>query len=77
MGGGNDVIIKISAHPLRKNFFDDISTLPPADVFEKYFPIRLKNKLEKKIRILTAKIGLYNFIKKCYVALVGRENIKR
>ena len=77
LGGGNDVIIKISAHPLRKNFFDDISTLPPAEVFEKYFPVRLKNKLEKKIRIITAKTGLYNIIKKCYVAIVGRENIKR
>ena len=47
------------------------------EVFDKYFPVRLKNKAEKKARILFYKLGLYDLIRGLYVKIVGRENIQR
>lgn len=51
--------------------------MPPQEAFEKYFPIRFRNKMEKHIRILTYKLGVYDLIKKLYVRFIGRDNIQR
>ena len=77
MGGVNEIDIKLAAHPLRQQFFKDLNNMPPMEVFDKYFPVRLKNKAEKKARILFYKLGLYDLIKGLYVKIVGRENIQR
>ena len=77
MGGVNEINITLTAHPLRKKFFEDINNMPPQEAFEKYFPIRFRNKMEKHIRILTYKLGVYDLIKKLYVRFIGRDNIQR
>ena len=77
MGGVNEINITLTAHPLRQKFFEDINNMPPQEAFEKYFPIRFRNKMEKHIRILTYKLGVYDLIKKLYVRFIGRDNIQR
>lgn len=77
MGRVNEIDITLTAHPLREQFFEDLNLLPPKELFNKYFPIKVKNRLEKTVRIITFKLGAYALIKRVYVALVGRDNIKR
>ena len=77
MEGANEIDITLTVHPLRQKFFEDINNMPPQEAFEKYFPIRFRNKMEKHIRILTYKLGIYGLIKKLYVRFIGRDNIQR
>ena len=43
----------------RKNFFKDLNNEECKEVLNKYFPNKLKNKIEKHTRIILIKIGIY------------------
>ena len=77
MGRVNEIDIKLAAHPKRQQFFEDLNILSPHEVFDKYFSIRLKNRMEKYVRIWTYRLGLYQIVKNMYVRIIGRENIRR
>jgi len=47
----------------RKKFFEDINKLPEDEFFEKYFHENIKVKLERNIRLLLIKLGIYNKVK--------------
>lgn len=50
----------------RDNFFKDLQVLNTDDLFNKYFKETLKIKIERIIRRLSAKIGLYSFVRNIY-----------
>ncbi|MDO5482762.1 MAG: Coenzyme F420 hydrogenase/dehydrogenase, beta subunit C-terminal domain [Bacteroidaceae bacterium] len=77
MDGDDEINIVLQEHPLRSSFFEDLNKMDPQKLFEKYFPITMKNRIEKAVRILTIKLGLYSLVKNIYITLVGRDNIKR
>ena len=56
----------------REEFFKDLNNQESNTLLEKYFPNRIKNKVEKNIRLLTIKIGLYSFLIK-----IGKKIRKR
>lgn len=50
----------------RDDFFKDLQVLNADDLFNKYFKETLKIKIERIIRRLSAKIGLYGFVRNIY-----------
>lgn len=77
LDGNNEIDIKLAQNPMRREFFEDLDILPSDEFFAKYFPVRMKNYVEKYIRIATYKLGLYQVIKSLYVKMVGREKLQR
>lgn len=56
----------------REVFFEDINKLEEKEFFKKYFPNTLKTRLEKYIRIILAKTGLYKKIKSVAKRILGK-----
>jgi len=54
--------VKTNAH--RNSFFKDAAAFLPDQLFEKYFPVKVKNKTEDMIRRIGLKTGLYTAIRK-------------
>lgn len=61
-----------STNPNRAAFFKDLDILPSEELFNKYFPVKLKNKLEKNIRLIMLRLGLYKQLKAAARILVGQ-----
>jgi len=64
-------------HPLREKFFEDFNSLPAEKVFQKYFPITIRHRLEKQARLWSNRFGIYKIMKKCFKLLNGHREIKR
>ncbi len=54
----------IKGNAQREAFFRDAATFPPKQLFERYFPVKVKNKTEDMIRRIGLKTGLYAAIRK-------------
>ena len=59
-----EMLYSVSLPSNRKNFFKEINDYSEEEFFNKYFSINFKTKIEKCIRILLIKTGLYKRIKK-------------
>ena len=58
--------------PLRRDeFFEDINNMGE-ESFDKYFPINIRVKFEKGVRVFLAKTGLYNKIKNLYKKILKK-----
>jgi Coenzyme F420-reducing hydrogenase, beta subunit len=55
----------VSLNHNRENFFKDAGEMTGEQLFNKYFPVKLKNRAEDFIRRAACKTGLYHFIRKC------------
>lgn len=64
-------------HPLREKFFEDLNMLPAEEVFQKYFPITIRHRLEKQIRLWSNRLGIYKIVKKIFKFVYRKENISR
>jgi len=64
-------------HPQREAFFEDLNALPAEDVFEKYFPITLRHRLEKQARLWSNRLGIYKIMKKIFKCVYRKETISR
>ena len=56
----------------RKEFFYDINRLEEKEFFNKYFPNTIKARMEKNVRIMLTKMGIYKKIKKIMKKLLRR-----
>jgi len=54
----------ITFNSRRYDFFKDLNRNNIREVLDKYFPVRLKNRLEKYGRLFSIKIGCYSAIVK-------------
>lgn len=48
----------------REAFFADLNTMPAAEVFNNYFPITLRHRLEKQARLWSNRLGIYKINEK-------------
>ena len=62
--GVKEMYFSVSKNQNRENFFKDINQLEEEEFFNKYFPDNIKVKVERTIRKVLAKLGIYNKIKK-------------
>ena len=53
----------ISHNPQRQNFFRDMDSMPPDELFDKWAPITWKVRINKLLRNILAKLGLYYTVK--------------
>ena len=53
----------ISHNPAREEFFRDVNSMLPEQLFNKWTPITLKVRLNKLLRNILAKLGLYYIVK--------------
>lgn len=75
--GVHEMYYSVPKNPRRTDFFRDLNQLPTEDVFRKYFPVTLRHKAEKFIRMVAYRLGVYTLTKKAFKAVMGRREIKR
>lgn len=66
-------------HIKRDGFFADINNphYTTEQVFQKYFPITLRHRFEKQIRLWSSRLGLYKSLKKVFKAIIRNNEISR
>lgn len=74
--GVKELTESVPENSKRDLFFKDINTMNVQDCFDKYYPLTIRHIIEKRIRIMMYKIGVYQSIKKIYKKIF-RGNIKR
>lgn len=58
----NGIFSKVNYNSLKNEFVKDMNSLSPEELFEKYFPDTIKVKLERNLRNILLKTGLYKKI---------------
>lgn len=66
-----ELVNPATRNPKREDFFKDLNTIGFERTIEKYFPITIKNKLERRIRRVAFKSGLYLPIIRLYKSIKG------
>lgn len=77
VAGVKEMSHSIPMNPKRAAFFTDLNTMPAADVFDKYFPITLRHRVEKQARLWSNRLGIYKIMKKAFKMLKGNKEISR
>jgi hypothetical protein len=75
--GVRELIHSVPENSKRTEFFTDLNTLSTEDVFQKYFPITIRHRLEKQVRLWSNRLGIYKIMKKYFKMLNGHREIKR
>ncbi len=57
----------------RTAFFADCNTMHTDDLFAKWFPDSVKVKLERNVRLITEKLGIYRIVKRVVRKILGKE----
>jgi len=64
-------------HPQRTNFFADFRRMDTEECFKKYLPITMRHQLEKQARLWSDRLGIYQLIKRLFLALNRGKTINR
>ena len=75
--GVKEMVSSVKENPKRKDFFYDLERLSPQECFNKYFPLTIRHKIEKRIRLLGVKLGIYMMLKSIFFKLYKNKDIKR
>ena len=70
--GAKEMFESVEPHEKRQQFFEDAIQLNGTQLFEKYFPVTMKVKAERMIRILCYKLGIYSVAKKLFVRVTHK-----
>ena len=70
--GVKEFVESTAASPNRDDFFRDLDMMSSEELFNKYFPVTVKTKLEKEIRLTMLRLGLYKQLKALARVLVGQ-----
>lgn len=70
--GAKEFVEPTADNPRRAVFFQDLDNLSASELFNKYFPITTKTKIEKTIRLTMLRLGLYKQLKALARLLVGQ-----
>lgn len=71
--GVKELTDSVKPNPLREEFMKDLNILESEQLFNKYFPNTIKVKLERVMRIIMYKLGIYSTIKNLYVKFKNRK----
>lgn len=75
--GVKEMVKSVEMNPLRDAFFHDLNTLPADECFNQYFPVTLRHKAEKVVRLWSARLGIYKMLKRVFKLVNGGREIKR
>lgn len=75
--GEKEIFQSASTCDKRDEFFHDLNTMPVEECFNKYFPLSIRHRLEKQIRLWTNRLGIYKLAKKIFKLINGKKEIKR
>lgn len=75
--GVKEMYHSVEMHPQREAFFRDLNTMSTSEVFQKYFPITLRHRLEKQARLWSNRLGIYKIMKKAFKMVHGNGEVKR
>jgi coenzyme F420-reducing hydrogenase beta subunit len=59
-----EMFFSVAMHPKREQFFKDLNNLKIEEFYKKYFKITLKIHVERFIRLISYKMGIYTKVKK-------------
>lgn len=71
--GVREIYHSVALNPKRADFFNDLNTLSEQECFDKYFPITLRSRIEKFIRLTMNRFGLYAIAKRAFKALFPKQ----
>ncbi len=75
--GNREMFNSVSYNSKREQFFEELNQMEPRIVFEKYFPITFRHRIEKKIRLFCIRWGVYSFAKMMFNKVRGQREIER
>lgn len=71
--GVKEMFHSVALNPKREGFFVDLNNLPERECFDKYFPITLRSRVEKFIRMTMNRLGLYAIAKRAFKVLFPKQ----
>lgn len=71
--GVHEMKYSVERNPKRADFFRDLDSMETASLFEKYFPMTAKVRIEKFVRNTSEKLGIYRYVKKFALVLLGKK----
>ena len=77
VSGVKELVKSPVPHPLRSNFFKDLVVMYTEKCFKKYFPITIRHRVEKQVRICSARLGIYQTMKRIFLIVNKGKTIKR
>lgn len=75
--GVREMYHSVSVNSKRESFFHDLNTMDAELCFQKYFPITMRHRIEKQVRLWSARLGIYKYMKRLFKTLNGQREIKR
>lgn len=75
--GVREMYHSVSVNSKRESFFHDLNTMDAELCFQKYFPITMRHRIEKQVRLWSARFGIYKYMKRLFKTLNGQREIKR
>lgn len=75
--GVREMYHSVSVNSKRESFFHDLNTMDAELCFQKYFPITMRHRIEKQVRLWSARLGIYKHAKKIFKMLYGQKEIRR
>lgn len=77
VSGVKELVQSPVPHPLRGNFFKDLVVMDTEKCFKKYFPITIRHRIEKQVRVYSARLGIYQTMKRIFWIVNKGKVIKR
>lgn len=75
--GVREMYHSVKMNPDRAAFFADLNTMPVAECFQKWFPVTIRHRVEKQVRLWSNRLGIYMLVKKLFWQLHGKGDVKR
>lgn len=70
--GVKEMKFSVHCNSRRELFFADLNSMATDKCFTKYFPITIRSKIEKFVRLLMIKLGIYSYMKRIFKVLFPR-----
>lgn len=75
--GVKELIADPNINANRQQFLSDMSSMSAEECFNKYYPITMRHRIEKTIRLVTNKLGVYGIAKRLFKAMIGNREVRR
>lgn len=67
-----EMVKSVPEHYDRENFMKDVNIMEPDALFQKYFPISMKIRIERIVRMICYRLGIYSAVKRVMVYLLKK-----
>lgn len=75
--GVKEMVKSVEMNPQRAAFFHNLNTMSAEECFRKYFPVTMRHRAEKFLRLWSARLGIYKVLKGIFKMVNGGREIKR